>query len=791
MKKNEIKTGETYRAKVSGKITTVRVNTIRHSRGYGPNSRDTTVYDVTNLATGRTTTFRSAAKFHNVVKAREPTGATKQRQLDLGATELPPKTTSIEGGVDEAPPETTNMEAEATEAGLVDTGSSNGSEVAGSSDKGYNLEAWLRGENWTTEKGISGSTLVDKLKAGTSANTGRSASGSPPPTSTGPKSKLPPTVEQQAILDAVLRLASTKVDAVQGHKVLVIEAGAGAGKTSTLRMIGDVMPGNGQYTAFNSALVAESKIKFQGTRVACNTTHSLAFQAEGKRFSHRLNQGRVRSEQVAKLLGIGSLTLETVKVDNTTGKPETSSTKRVLAAGFLAAQVMGAIKRFCQSAEREIENSHFRYLDGIDIPVDGQRAYTNNEKVREYLLPFARKAWRDLSSITGQLPFTHDHYVKIWQLNHPVIGANYILIDESQDLSPVLLDVLEQQKGSCIILVGDSAQQIYEWRGAVNALASFPEAPRQFLSQSFRFGPAIAQVANAVLETLEEPTKLRLKGLESIQSRVEALERPTAILCRTNAMAVAKLLGAITEGRRPFLVGGGSDVIAFVDAAQQLQAGAPTSHPDLACFTSWTEVQNYVKEDADGEDLKLLVKLIDEFGAKVILDALKAMPTEKDADLVISTAHKSKGREWDDVQLAADFPTMSKCGDSDRQLVYVAVTRAKLRLDVTGCPFFNGDDSIDVEACIHASTKVEAVIASQPRPEAISAPSVVPPAPSDKPSTQTFTWAKLNGAWLVRGPKGSRIGQVVDVTRKDGSQSKKTLGAVAQEFPDAVLYFTN
>jgi len=66
------------------------------------------------------------------------------------------------------------------------------------------------------------------------------------------------------------------------------------------------------------------------------------------------------------------------------------------------------------------------------------------------------------------------------------------------------------------------------------------------------------------------------------------------------------------------------------------------------------------------------------------------MVPESQADLVISTAHKAKGREWDRVQLASDFPARDRCDDADRKLLYVAVTRAKLVLDVTRCPWFGG-----------------------------------------------------------------------------------------------------
>jgi hypothetical protein len=78
MKAKDIVVGGKYVAKVSGKLANVRVDAI-HTRqsGFGPTARDQTVYDVTNLTTGRKTTFRSAAKFRRV--AGDPSGAFEGR----------------------------------------------------------------------------------------------------------------------------------------------------------------------------------------------------------------------------------------------------------------------------------------------------------------------------------------------------------------------------------------------------------------------------------------------------------------------------------------------------------------------------------------------------------------------------------------------------------------------------------------------------------------------------------------------------------------------------------------
>lgn len=71
MKKSEITVGGLYRAKVSGRVVTVKVEAIRevektmYRNGYtGMRTYYfAPVYDVLNTATGRRTTFRSAARF--------------------------------------------------------------------------------------------------------------------------------------------------------------------------------------------------------------------------------------------------------------------------------------------------------------------------------------------------------------------------------------------------------------------------------------------------------------------------------------------------------------------------------------------------------------------------------------------------------------------------------------------------------------------------------------------------------------------------------------------------------
>ncbi|GII82099.1 hypothetical protein Ssi03_00890 [Sphaerisporangium siamense] len=50
------------------------------------------------------------------------------------------------------------------------------------------------------------------------------------------------------------------------------------------------------------------------------------------------------------------------------------------------------------------------------------------------------------------------------------------------------------------------------------------------------------------------------------------------------------------------------------------------------------------------------MKLIDSHGTDQVLDDLAEPVSEDRADLVLSTAHKSKGLRWHQVKVAGDFP---------------------------------------------------------------------------------------------------------------------------------------
>lgn len=476
-----------------------------------------------------------------------------------------------------------------------------------------------------------------------------------------------PTPEQQRACE----LFATDAD-------LVIEAGAGAAKTSTLMLMADGTPRRGTYLAFNKSLATEAAAKFGGN-VACSTVHSLAYRSVGRQFGDRLRTSqRIRAFEAARLLGLDPMVVTT------------PFGRKPLAAGYLAGLANRAVKRFCMTADEVPGERHVPYIEGIDMPTDdGRRTYSNNRIVAAAVAEVLPTMWEDLSHPHGRYQFTHDCYLKLWALSRPVIPGDFVLVDEAQDLNGVMTGVLNHQDAQRVV-VGDRNQQLYEWRGSIDALDRFDFPARAVLSRSFRFGPPVAEVANIILGWLQ--AELRLTGSDNVSSVIGPVADPDAILCRTNALAVGTVMRLQKSGRRPHLVGGGQEIIAFAKAARDLMSGRKTYHPDLSIFDTWGEVTDYVSNDAEGGDLKMLVDLVQEYGVDAILAALERMPSEAAADVVVSTGHRAKGREWSSVQLAADFggkPEDGLPGPEELRLLYVAATRAKHELDVSAVALLN------------------------------------------------------------------------------------------------------
>lgn len=440
--------------------------------------------------------------------------------------------------------------------------------------------------------------------------------------------------------------------ACTGESVL-IRALAGTGKTTTLAAIAEAMPDRrGLYLAFNKSIATEAQGRFPPT-TDCRTAHSLAFREVGYAWGQRL--GRTTGRMVSDAVGFRPKAL-----------PGAFTPSGI---GYL---LLGWVRNFCNSSDPELSLEHapVGHLAGLDAEKRAEMIAT--------LLPAAQALWGLQSDPSGSFPASHDVYLKIWALSRPRVAVDYVLFDEAQDANGVLLSVLAGCEAQ-VVWTGDRHQSIYQWRGAVNAMDKVDAVHRCGLTHSWRFGPEIADVANAVLGFhLGSDVGLVGRGAPGAVGRVS---QPRAVLCRTNAKVVGGVIGAIERGVRATVVGGIDEPLRLINGILALRMGQRPDVVDLMAFSDYNELVAYVESD-EGGDMATIVNLCEQYGAGELVRRLSPLKTisEDDAEQVFSTVHKAKGREWASVGLADDL----RAGlEEEVNLLYVAVTRAVQHLDPT------------------------------------------------------------------------------------------------------------
>lgn len=452
------------------------------------------------------------------------------------------------------------------------------------------------------------------------------------------------------------------VDLFKTSQSLKISAFAGTGKTSTLTAVAKSTSKFGLYLAFNKSIAEEARAKFP-ISVDSRTTHSLALRTVPDAFRGNTSKlmGALQGNHIARLLSI-----EEIAVGGITLKPRS--------LGYLTART---VQKFCQSGDEAIHLCHVPLsgkLDRIDLQYQ--------EQFRIYLSKLAAHLWDRMTDPRDDAPLGHDGYLKLWSLSKPQLNYDFLLLDEAQDTNEAVLSVLRCQD-SHLTLVGDRHQQIYEWRGATNAMASVKADAEAVLTRSFRFGDAVADAATSILRVLGETRQVI--GDPTRNSRIASSGATRAVLCRTNAGVVSVVVDSLASGRRPHVVGGVSDLLRMLEDVTRLKRGVPAECAEFFGFQDWGEVVEFSESD-EGESLRSFVSIVGAFGEVALIQRLKTVEREEpSADLIISTGHKAKGREWDSVTLHSDFePRPSKedpnkfvLNQEEARLLYVATTRAK------------------------------------------------------------------------------------------------------------------
>lgn len=483
-----------------------------------------------------------------------------------------------------------------------------------------------------------------------------------------PKADLKLTEEMQAVIEHL----------PTSH--LKVEAGAGVGKTTLLVRYANVHSKyRGLYISFNAAIAKEATNRFP-QHIDCMTAHGYAFKALGVgrhkgRLVNRIRRNHIREANFNLL-------------------------NEHLSEDRMVKSIIAGLENFTNSA-------------GTILTVEHCNLAHAPRSTQDRVMPtIARAIMKFVNYDEGDLPFTHDCYLKRLEMTGAMGSEyDYLLVDEAQDLNPILLSLI-RKSGRPVIMVGDRKQSIYAFRGSVDAMSHF-EAPSLPLSQSWRFGAPVDAISNFILAKTSEPPEWLLKGRPDHTTEVTeyagSAPANSLILSRTNS----RLFEGLVNIKVPFHVIGGFDVMATqLLSALALSRGDRKNIRDqlVMSYRNWEEMAADAK-DGDDAEVRRLVKIVEDHGGELenIIERLRGLhrPSMGEARLTLSTSHKAKGLESPTVIVLDDFLTPQELlerraarklsyteYDQELHLLYVSVTRALDQLQLSSALFKAFEDIV-------------------------------------------------------------------------------------------------
>lgn len=476
------------------------------------------------------------------------------------------------------------------------------------------------------------------------------------------------TTEQHAIINST---GNIKINAVagSGKTTTVIEYARTRLKTSRIL-----------YLAFNRSVKLEAAKKFADkglANVKVETAHSLAYKHIVFKHGYKVRAQGYKTNEIAELL-------------NLKGNEE-KHTEYVIAN-----HINKFITYFCNSDKEKVKD-----LNYLEI-VSDKKAKAFVSTFYEYIRSQSRLLLAKMD--TGEIEIIHDFYLKKFQLSNPTLNYDYILFDEGQDASAAMLDIFFKQPATKVI-VGDTHQQIYGWRFAINSLEK-ADFNTYHLSTSFRFSQDIANLAMEVLKFkrhIDEHKNIAITGKgNSIETKTKA------VLARTNLGLLLKAIEYVTDKRnvKHIYFEGNINSYTYADEGASLYDvlslynGKRHLIKDklIKAMKDLNELEDYIEKTEDVQ-LGMMVEIVREYGNEIpdIIRSIKDKHVNNDekekAEMIFSTVHRCKGMEYDIIHLVNDFITEEKLEkwkddkkvqflnpskiNEEINLLYVAITRAK------------------------------------------------------------------------------------------------------------------
>lgn len=283
-------------------------------------------------------------------------------------------------------------------------------------------------------------------------------------------------------------------------------------------------------------------------------------------------------------------------------------------------------------------------------------------------------------SITASFKRVIDYNDQVYMPS--LFGANYprfplVMVDEAQDLNPVNHEMLRRLcKTSRIILVGDPYQSVYGFRGAV-------QSGMQELSHGFSTSPLDLSTSFRCPSVIVENARWRVPHYQWIREggRVEHLQQldltslpeAAAFICRNNAPLLSLAFRLLSNGRSVSVAG--SDIgPKLIGILRRFGDESLPRSAVLSAIDDWT-AEREAKGSASAADMGACMRVFAEHGADLGQATRYAEHIfAQKGSIRLLTGHKAKGLEFPTVYFLD--PHLCREDEQDLNLKYVIETRA-------------------------------------------------------------------------------------------------------------------
>lgn len=476
-----------------------------------------------------------------------------------------------------------------------------------------------------------------------------------------------------------------------GRGSAVLEAVAGAGKTTTLVEGVKLMSGSVFLGAYNKKMADELKVRIAGMAgKKAGTFHSAGYSAL------RRAAGDSTLEIDEKKV---SLIVDSMLAGQGYERDVYSATCRLVSlakqTGFLVRDLVpSAPLRYWMELV-----SRYDIMDGISEDVEA-----------ELICAFADRALRLSNENTSVIDYDDMVYMPLLR-NLRMFRNDWVLVDEAQDTNAVRRELAARmlKPGGRLVAVGDPHQAIYGFTGAdSDSLRMIRErfgAITLRLSVSWRCPQAVVAAAREYVGHINPAPTAAIGEVTSMTYRemLESVSPGDAVICRFNAPLVELCLRLIREGKAARIEGRdiGQNIAALVGRWKVKTLDALEVR-----LEKWRDREEKKIRDSERPDEAKLARLGDKHTTVVVLlerarergmttvAELRGMIEDMFADvgaspslIVLSSVHRSKGLEWRKVHILGrgsilPSPRVSQEWQKEQEinLAYVAVTRAQQTL---------------------------------------------------------------------------------------------------------------